>query len=151
MKAGGQEGVKAALDLIATFSQGNMDPEMFAHYSPGSTKYETIWERVVDTAEEYNDPGRFTALIGFEWTSLVKGANMHRNVILRDDGDRARQIVPYTTQAPVGSPDPLDLYKWMEVYEQKTGGSALSPTTSIVNVTTSLPGRPPLSVTEAVS
>ena len=126
MTAGGEAGVAAALDLIMTFSQAKMDPEMFAHYSPGASKYESIWQRVVDAAEEYNDPGRFTALIGFEWTSLVKGANMHRNVILRDNGDRARQIVPYTTQAPVGSPDPLDLYKWMERYEEKTGGSALA-------------------------
>jgi len=126
MKAGGAEAVQAALDLIKTFSQAEMDPEMFANYSPGSKKYESIWKGVVDTAEEYNDPGRFTALIGFEWTSLVKGANMHRNVIFRDNGDRARQIVPYTTQAPVGSPDPLELYKWMEVYEEKTGGSVLA-------------------------
>ncbi len=113
MTEGGEAGVAAALDLISTFSQAKMDPEMFAHYSPGGTKYENIWMHVVDTAEEYNDPGTFTALIGFEWTSLVKGANMHRNVLLRDNGDRARQIVPYTTQAPVGSPDPLDLYRWM--------------------------------------
>ncbi len=126
MQAGGEESVKAALDLITTFSQAKMDPVMFANYSPGSSKYESIWEGVVDTAEEYNDPGRFTALIGFEWTSLVKGANMHRNVLFRDDGDRARMVVPYTTQAPVGSPDPLDLYKWMAAYEAKTGGSVLA-------------------------
>ena len=126
MKAGGAESVATALDLITTFSQGKMDPEMFAHYSPGSKKYETIWHGVVDTAEEYNDPGQFTALIGFEWTSLVQGANMHRNVLLRDNGDRALQIVPYTTQAPVGSTDPLDLYRWMERYEEKTGGSCLA-------------------------
>ena len=126
MQAGGEESVNAALDLISTFSQAQMDPEMFAHYSPGSTKYESIWDGVVETAEEYNDPGRFTALIGFEWTSLVKGANMHRNVLFRDNGDRAKMVVPYTTQAPVGSPDPLDLYKWMATYEEKTGGSVLA-------------------------
>lgn len=126
MTEGGQAGVAAALDLIKTFSQGQMDPEMFAHYSPSSSKYESIWQRVVDAAEEYNDPGTFTALIGCEWTSLIKGANMHRNVILRDNGDRARQIVPYTTQAPLGSPDPLDLYRWMEAYEANTGGSCLA-------------------------
>jgi len=126
MNGGPEAGVAAALDLISTFSQAKMDPEMFAHYSPGGTKYENIWIHVVDTAEEYNDPGTFTAMIGFEWTSLVKGANMHRNVLFRDNGDRARQIVPYTTQAPVGSPDPLDLYRWMENYEAQTGGSCLA-------------------------
>ena len=50
---------------------------------------------------------------------------MHRNVILRDNGDRATQVVPFTVMAP-GSANPLDLWKWMEVYEQKTGGSALA-------------------------
>ena len=68
----------------------------------------------------------FTAFIGFEWTSLVKGNNLHRNVIFRDNGDKAGQVVPYTTQAPVGSTDPLDLYAYLEDYEGKTGGSALA-------------------------
>ncbi len=124
--AGGQEAVDTTLDLIQTFAQAKMDPEMFANYSPGSRRYATIWDDVINAAEEFNDPGRFTTFIGFEWTSLVKGANMHRNVIFRDNGDRARQVVPYTTFAPVGSIDPLDLYKYLENYEAKTNGSAMA-------------------------
>jgi hypothetical protein len=81
---------------------------------------------VVDAAERFNDPGHFTALIGFEWTSLVAGNNLHRNVIFRDGADRAGRVVPYTTQAPVGSTDPLDLYKYLENFEATTGGSALA-------------------------
>jgi len=125
-RAGGQDAVQTTLDLITTFSQGKVDPEMFANYSPGSRRYSTIWDGVIDAAEEFNDPGQFTAFIGFEWTSLAKGANLHRNVIFRDNGDRARQVVPYTTQAPVGSADPLDLYKYLENYEAKTNGSVLA-------------------------
>ena len=121
--AGGQEAVDSTLDLIGTFSQGKINPEMIANYSPGSENYQTIWDDVIAAAEEYNEPGRFTALIGFEWTSLVAGANMHRNVIFRDGPDRVGQVVPYTTQAPIGSTDPLDLYKYLENYEAKTGGS----------------------------
>jgi len=124
--AGGQEAVDTTLDLIQTFAQAKMDPEMFANYSPGSRRYATIWDDVINAAEEFNDPGRFTTFIGFEWTSLVKGANMHRNVIFRDNGDRARQVVPYTTFAPVGSIDPLDLYKYLENYEAKTNGAAMA-------------------------
>jgi hypothetical protein len=75
---GGDAGVQAALDLISTFSQGKMDPEMFALYSPGSKIYKNLWERVVADAEMFNDPGRFTAFIGFEWTSLIKGNNISR-------------------------------------------------------------------------
>jgi hypothetical protein len=86
--AGGQKAVDATLNLITTFSQGKMNPEMFANYSPGSRRYATIWDKIINAAEEFNEPGRFTAFIGFEWTSLVKGANMHRNVIFRDGADR---------------------------------------------------------------
>lgn len=124
--AGGQVAVDATLDLIGTFSQGKMDPDMFANYSPGSRRYATIWNDVIDAAEKYNDPGIFTAFIGFEWTSLVKGGNMHRNVIFRDNGDRARQVVPYTTQAPIGSTDPLKLYEYLENYEAKTNGAVMA-------------------------
>lgn len=126
MRAGGQDAVNAALDLIETFSQGKVDPEMFANYSPGSRRYATIWDDVINAAETHNDPGEFTAFIGFEWTSLAAGANLHRNVIFRDGADRARQVVPYTTQAPVGSIDPLDLYKYLEAYEENTNGATMA-------------------------
>jgi hypothetical protein len=126
LQKGGEASAAAALDLIGTFAQGQIDPEMIAEYSPGGRTYESIWERVVDAAERYNEPGRFTALIGFEWTSLVAGNNLHRNVIFREGAAKAGQVVPYTTQAPVGSTDPLDLYAYLEAYEAKTGGSALA-------------------------
>ena len=47
-------------------------------------------------------------------------------MILRDDGVRARQVIPLTTQPPLGTQDPLDLYQWLEDYETKTGGQALA-------------------------
>jgi hypothetical protein len=126
LQKGGEASVAAALSLIGTFSQGKIDPDMMAEYSPGGKTYASIWERVVDAAERFNDPGRFTAFIGFEWTSLDKGNNLHRNVIFREGESKAGQVVPYTTQAPVGSTDPLDLYAYLENYEAKTGGSALA-------------------------
>ncbi len=125
-RAGGQEAVDTALSMITSFSQGKMNPEMLANYSPGARRYATIWDDVINVAEEFNDPGRFTTFIGFEWTTQVKGANLHRNVIFRDGADRARQVVPYTTQAPIGSADPLDLYKYLENYETRTNGSAMA-------------------------
>ncbi|WP_185234824.1 DUF3604 domain-containing protein [Teredinibacter franksiae] len=126
IKKGGNAAAETALNLIETFSQGKLDPNLIEMYSPGSKKYDSIWGYMVKTADEYNEPGRFTALFGFEWTSLVEGANMHRNVVFRDNADKVSQIVPYTTQKPLGSVDPLDLYAWLENYEAKTGGNALT-------------------------
>ena len=126
MEEGGDAAVQASLDLITTFSNDKMDPEMLALYSPGSKPYKNLWEKVVDDAEAFNDPGQFTALIGFEWTSLIKGNNMHRVVIMRDGATRARQVVPFTMTAPQGSPDPRDLWKYMTNYESKTDGEILA-------------------------
>ncbi len=126
MRAGGQEAVNATLDLINAVSQGKIDLEMMANYSPGSRRYATLWDEVINAAEDYNDPGEFTAFIAFEWTSLVNGGNMHRNVIFRDNGDRARQVVPFTMLPPMGSTDPLDLYKYLEDYERRTNGAAMT-------------------------
>ena len=47
-------------------------------------------------------------------------------MIFRDGGDLARQVVPMVTQPPMGSTDPLDLYEWLEKYEEKTGGTVLA-------------------------
>ncbi|MCA8879503.1 MAG: DUF3604 domain-containing protein [Rhodobacteraceae bacterium] len=126
LEEGGEAASNAALNLITTFAQGKIDQQMMAEYSPGGKIYETVWQRVVDAAERFNDPGSFTTIIGFEWTSLVAGNNLHRNVLFRDGAEKAGQVVPYTTQAPVGSTDPLDLYAWLENYEARTGGAALA-------------------------
>lgn len=126
LQEGGQASVAASGELIGAFAQGEIEAEMMAEYSPGGRTFSTIWDDVTDAAERFNDPGNFTTLIGFEWTSLVAGNNMHRNVIFRDNADKASQVVPFTMQEPIGSADPLDLYAWMENYESMTGGSALA-------------------------
>ena len=123
---GGQAAGEAAFDLITNFSQGTVPKEFLEQYSPGSPIYNNLWDEIIDAAEQFNDPGTFTALIGYEWTSVPKGFNLHRNVILRDNGDRARQVVPLVTQPPVGTTDPLDLYAWLEAYETKTNGQAMA-------------------------
>jgi len=123
---GGEAAGKAAFDLITNFAQMTLPPQILKDYSPGSPVTNGVWDRIVDAADHFNEPGRFTALIGYEWTSVPKGFNLHRNVILRDDGMRAKQVVPLTTQPPYGTQDPLDLYKWLADYENKTHGQALA-------------------------
>jgi hypothetical protein len=125
-KKGGEAAGKAAFDLITHFAQMKLPEQLLSDYSPGSKAYNSVWDDITETADRFNEPGRFTALIGYEWTSVPKGNNLHRNVVLRDDGSRARQVLPLTTQPPLGTTDPLDLYKWLADYEAKTGGQALA-------------------------
>jgi hypothetical protein len=118
------KGGDAAMEIIVAFSQGKFPPALL--YSPGSTAYRSAWRETIKAAEEANDPGRFTAFIGYEWTSNTGGNNLHRNVIFRDDGRRASMVEPFTVLPPLGSDNPRDLWKWMAAYEQKTGGNALA-------------------------
>ncbi len=122
IKAG--DGVNVALELIGLFSQGNFPKSLV--YAPDSKPYKDAWARTVDAAERYNEPGRFTAFIGYEWTSLVRGNNMHRVVVYKDGGDIGGQMVPFITMAPWGSTTPRDLWAWLEDYEKKTGGNVLA-------------------------
>ena len=83
----------------------------------------TMWERLTAIAEKYNKPGRFTAFIGFEWTSSPDGDNLHRNVVFRGDKDDADQVIPFSNY---DSSDPEDLWQWMSDAEQQTGSRLLA-------------------------
>jgi hypothetical protein len=124
IQAGGQEAVSVAVEIIQAIT-GNSFPPALASL-PGTDAYRDAWETTIKAAEEANEPGEFTAIIGYEWTSTEKGINLHRVVVYRDGGDKASVMEPYTTLSPSGSPDPRDLWKWMQSYEDKTGGRLLA-------------------------
>ena len=117
------KGAQAAVDIITSFGKGQL-PKGFP--LPGTPAYRSAWQEVIKAADEANEPNQFTAFIGYEWTSNEKGNNLHRNVIFRDDGRKASLIEPYTTQPPLGSPNPRDLWKWMAMCEEKTGAQILA-------------------------
>ena len=118
------KGAEAAMEIIVAFSQGKFPKDLM--YFPGTRAYRGAWQETIAAAESYNDPGRFTAFIGYEWTSNTGGNNLHRNIIFRDNGDKASQVEPFTVYPPFGSDNPVDLWKWMDAYEKKTGGSVLA-------------------------
>jgi hypothetical protein len=118
------KGGEAAIEIIVAFSQGTFPKDLM--YNPGTRAYRGAWQETIAAAEKYNEPGRFTAFIGYEWTSNTGGNNLHRNVIFRDNGDKASQVEPFTVYPPFGSDNPRDLWKWMAAYEQRTGGSVLA-------------------------
>ncbi|MBP2237017.1 hypothetical protein J2Z31_003531 [Sinorhizobium kostiense] len=118
------KGGDAAVEIIVAFSHGTFPKDLM--YFPGTRPYASAWQQTIAAAEQHNEPGRFTAFIGFEWTSNTDGNNLHRNVIFRDNGDKASQVEPFTVYPPYGSDNPADLWKWMEAYEEKTGGNVLA-------------------------
>ena len=118
------KGAEAAIDIIVNFGKGTISKAIFP--VPGTPAYRGAWQETIKAAEEANDPGRFTAFIGYEWTSNTGGNNLHRNVIFRDNGAKAILVEPYTTLKPLGSDNPGDLWKWMTAYEEKTGGDVLA-------------------------
>ncbi len=118
LRKGGRDTVNTTLDVINAFAQGNL-PDVLLNKDFARS----IWARCLESAEKYNEPGRFTTIIGYEWTSTENGNNLHRNVLYRDGADLARRMLPYTTME---SFNPEDLWKWMEQYEEKTGGRVLA-------------------------
>jgi Protein of unknown function (DUF3604) len=118
------QGNAAAINIIESFGLGKISPAILP--LPGTKAYASAWKDTIDAAEEANDPGKFTAFIGFEWTSNTGANNLHRNVIFRDNGDKASKMEPYTTVKPLGSDNPVDLWNWMATYEKTTGGKVLA-------------------------
>ena len=91
MFAGGPvEAKKAVMELIAAQSTKKLPPLIM---DPRFAK--TVWAKNTAIAEKYNEPGRFTSLIGYEWTSNAGGGdNLHRNIIYRDGKDKADRVLP---------------------------------------------------------
>lgn len=84
----------------------------------------SAWEKTIEAAEKYNQPGTFTTFIAYEWTVNADGGNnLHRNVIYRDGGDLAGTRLPLTT---FETQDPEKLWEWMASYEEQTGGRLLA-------------------------
>ena len=83
----------------------------------------TYWKQSIAAAERNNRPGRFSALIGFEWTGQDKGRNLHRVVMFRDGGAKASRVLPLSATT---SDDPQDLWSYLENYERTIGGKVLA-------------------------
>ena len=116
IRQGGQEAQKAGFAVIDSIFQNKEEiknPQLKA----------SAWAEAYDAAERFNQPGVFTTLHGFEWTSAPEGNNLHRTVIFRDNVDRVKQIVPFSA---FDSQDPADLWKFMDRYEKLTGGKVLA-------------------------
>jgi hypothetical protein len=83
----------------------------------------SVWGNIIEAAENNNEPGVFTAFIGYEWSSFPNGNNLHRVVVFKDGKDIASQTTPFSA---FDSQNPADLWNYLQAYENKTGGSVLA-------------------------
>lgn len=104
-----------AMEIVASLSQPAPPFE-------GTKAVKNAWRKYTSLADRYNEPGVFSALIGYEWTSQG-GDNIHRNVIFRDGADMANAVVPYSQ---FDSQNPEDLWAHLAEYEARTGGDVLA-------------------------
>jgi hypothetical protein len=122
LKEGGDAAAKAANELVSAQAQGTLPAPVKDPKIVGPV-IKAVWQQYTATADKFNDPGRFTAMIGFEWTSVPGGNNLHRNVLFRDGKDKADQVLPFSSWQ---SENPEKLWEWMARYEVKTGGKLLA-------------------------
>jgi hypothetical protein len=122
MKAGGKEAGDTMNELISAQANNKLPPPIKDPKVVGPIM-KSVWQEYLKTSDKFNEPGRFTAMIGYEWTSVPGGNNLHRNILFRDNSDKASQIMPYSAWQ---SEDPEKLWEWMAKYEAKTGGKMLA-------------------------
>ena len=118
-------------DLFHSGQEGRMQAlaEIVGYGTRGENPLQTddaarsIWVDFVEKADTYNEPGVFTAMTGFEWSSTPNGNNLHRVVIQRDGPEKTSRTVPFSL---FDSQDPQDLWAYLERYEADTGGQAIA-------------------------
>jgi len=119
--ASGEESAAAAAksEVINLQSTGKLPPQIM------DPKWmNTAWNKTIDAAEEFYRPGEFTTFTAYEWTVNADGGdNLHRNIIYKEGGDQARDILPLTT---FETEDTKKLWEWMANYEAQTGDKLLA-------------------------
>ena len=103
----------AMINKVAPLNQDLHNPEVGR----------AIWGEIMDAADRHNEPGKFTAFMGWEWSSTPGGANLHRVIIMREGRETGEKFVPYTS---LDSDRPEDLWKWLDHTSAETGASFIA-------------------------
>ena len=120
------EGTKGSLQATGEMLQARGAGKLPAGLNDpakGAERTHKIWNSSLATVDDYNEPGKFTAFFGFEYTLMQGGNNLHRNVIFRDGIDKVSQVDPLD---PTTELWPDKLWDYMDGYEKKTGGKVLA-------------------------
>ena len=122
MHEGPEGSATVAREMITRFANKTLPPAMLDP-EKSAERTKTIWTDQNAIVERYNEPGKFTAFFGFEYTLMPDGNNLHRVVILRDGKDAADKVLPFSSM--VGT-TPDALWDYMDAYVEKTGGQILA-------------------------
>ena len=122
LQEGGEAAAATGRELISLFSAGKL-PKVLTDRKVMKGVMGKVWVDHLNAVEQHNDPNKFTAFIGYEWSSLPQGNNLHRVVIYRDGKEKAIQSFPFSSSI---SNDPESLWKALQEYEDKTGGKILA-------------------------
>lgn len=122
MHEGPRQSVQAMAEVLQARAKGTL-PAAFRDEKAAAERTHNVWQSHLTTVDRYNDPGKFTAMFGFEYTLMQGGNNLHRNVIFRDNIDRVKQIDPLD---PSHELTPEKLWDYMDAYQAKTGGKVLA-------------------------
>ncbi len=116
LKSGDHDKVFAtAMEVVASLS-GKVAP------IKNEKAVRNAWQAYTALADKYNEPGRFSAIIGFEYTTMG-GNNLHRNVLFRGNSSVANRTLPYSQ---FDSQNPEDLWAYLADFEKRTGGEVLA-------------------------
>lgn len=115
--------VQATGEMITAARQGKLPAGYADLAKAGERINQNLWKGLITAVENYNAPGRFTTLHGFEYTLVEGGNNLHRNVIFRDGADKVSTIAPLDS---TGHITPDTLWDYMDAYEKNTGGKVLA-------------------------
>ena len=97
------EVISAFNRIVESLGAGTRPPELET-----LEPVKSAWGEIIEAADRHNEPGKFTALVAYEYTSAPEGRNLHRNVIF--SGPK----YPETPFASLDSQNPEDLWQWMD-------------------------------------
>ena len=123
MHEGPQGRLKVTVELIDLAGR-NALPEALRDVEAQKKRTTKIWTTHSSIVERYHEPGKFSAFMGFEYTLMPRGDNLHRVVMFRDGKERTDKVLPYDPGQ--GDTPVSQLWDYMDAYQKATGGQVLA-------------------------
>jgi Protein of unknown function (DUF3604) len=122
LQKGPEASARVAVELIERFANKTLPADLLDPANQ-EKRVRGVWTENTSITERYNEPGKFTAFNGFEYTLMPNGDNLHRVVIFRDGKEKADKVLPYSSLSGTSA---AMLWDYMDAYEKSTGGKILA-------------------------